>query len=130
MFQKAFGVAIAVCMSTLPAVADDLGEAAFGQYCATCHGASATGDGPLGELMTVNIPDLTQLAANNDGEFPMLKVIHTIDGRTGLRAHGGPMPVYGSLFKDDAMEAGTFASEVETRGRILSIAYYLEGLQG
>jgi hypothetical protein len=61
----------------------------------------------------------------------MLRVIHTIDGRTGIRAHGGPMPVYGSMFSSQAASEGMgYGSVVETRGRILSIALYLEGIQG
>lgn len=72
--------------------------------------------------------DLTGLAARNDGEFPMLQVIHIVDGRTGLRAHGGPMPVYGALFDAEA-EAGPYGGPLYTRGKILSLAYYLESIQ-
>ena len=79
--------------------------------------------------MTVKVPDLTQISAANDGVFPMLKVIHVIDGRTGVRAHGGPMPVYGRVFTAEAAEHGTIAAALEARGRVLSIAYYLESLQ-
>ena len=79
--------------------------------------------------MTVKVPDLTQLAAGNGGKFPMLEVIHVIDGRTGLRGHGGPMPTYGALFDEEAGSEGPLGSILYTRGKILSIAYYLEGLQ-
>ena len=107
----------------------DLGKAAFTQYCATCHGVDAQGAGDLTEIMTVKVPDLTQLAASNDGKFPMLEVIHVIDGRTGLRGHGGPMPTYGALFDEEASDSGAFGGVLYTRGKILSIAYYLESLQ-
>lgn len=108
----------------------DLGKVTFGQYCATCHGAGGKGDGPLTELMLEGPSDLTQLAKNNDGKFPMLDVIHIVDGRTGLRGHGGPMPVYGALFEAEAAEDfGPFGSIAVTRGRILSVVYYLESLQ-
>ncbi|MXQ09114.1 cytochrome c [Alphaproteobacteria bacterium GH1-50] len=111
------------------AYADEIGMADYQQYCATCHGVDATGGGDLTQLMTVKVPDLTQIAANNDGIFPMLDVIHVIDGRTGVRAHGGPMPVYGRVFTAEAAEHGTIAAALEARGRVLSIAYYLESLQ-
>ncbi len=111
------------------AFADELGKADFDQYCATCHGMDATGGGDLTELMTVKVPDLTQISAGNEGVFPMLDVIHVIDGRTGVRAHGGPMPVYGSIFSAEAADHGTFTAALEARGRVLSVAYYLEGLQ-
>jgi hypothetical protein len=105
------------------------GETSYQQYCATCHGMSGTGNGPMGEILTVPVPDLTQLSAANDGKFPMLDVIHIIDGRTGLRGHGGPMPVYGAVFDDEADPAGPYGVPVVTRGRILSLAYYLESMQ-
>ena len=101
----------------------------YAQYCATCHGMSGTGDGPLTEMMTTAVPDLTKMAANNDGEFPMLKVIHIIDGRTGVRAHGGPMPVYGALFKKESGSESPYADVLYSRGKVLSIAYYLEQIQ-
>ena len=105
------------------------GKSAFMQYCSTCHGVDAEGQGDLTQIMTVKVPDLTQLAAMNDGKFPMLEVIHVIDGRTGLRGHGGPMPTYGALFDEEAGNEGPLGSILYTRGKILSIAYYLEGLQ-
>lgn len=104
------------------------GQMAFEQYCATCHGMDGAGAGPLTELLTAAVPDLTGLSARNDGVFPMLEVLHIIDGRTGLRGHGGPMPVYGAVFDENA-NAGPYGGPIYTRGRILSLAYYLETLQ-
>ena len=108
-----------------------VGGALFAQYCATCHGTDAMGDGPLNDLMTTKAPDLTGLSARNDGSYPMLKVIHIIDGRTGLRGHGGPMPTYGSVFDDEHGQSGSgdYSAILETRGRILSLAMFLESIQ-
>jgi len=106
---------------------NDVGEQSFKAYCANCHGESATGDGPLSKLLTVDVADITQLTANNDGVFPMLDVIHVIDGRSGLRGHEGPMPVYGEYFSSD--DYGPYGSETVVRGRMLSIALYLESIQ-
>ncbi|MGI1662517.1 c-type cytochrome [Palleronia sp. KMU-117] len=128
MRHLVFG-SLALCLAALPAMADDAGQAAFGQYCATCHGADAKGAGPLGQLISIPIPDLTQLNARNDGVFPMLDVIHVIDGRTGVRAHEQPMPVYGAVFKSRLSEIGPYAAEIAVRGEVLSIAYYLESIQ-
>lgn len=108
-----------------------VGEKLFTQYCAGCHGADAKGTGPMAEYLTVAPSDLTTLSARNDGAFPMLKVIHIIDGRSGLRAHGGPMPLFGDLFMaetDDGVER-SYNEALETRGRVLSLATYLEALQ-
>lgn len=109
-----------------------IGKDLFNQYCATCHGADGAGAGPLTEIMLEKPSDLRMLAAENEaspGEFPMLKVLHIIDGRTGLRAHGGPMPTYGSIFMEEAADLQTTGAVLETRGRILSLALYLESIQ-
>jgi mono/diheme cytochrome c family protein len=112
------------------AQADDAGKAEYIQACAACHGESGVGDGPLAELMTVPVPNLTTLAQANDGIFPMLDVIHVIDGRTGVRGHGYPMPVWGTRFKGEVVEKmGDYGAEMVVRGRVLSIAYYLESIQ-
>ncbi|HSG57438.1 MAG TPA: c-type cytochrome, partial [Paracoccaceae bacterium] len=59
----------------------DPGQATYTQYCAGCHGMAGKADGPMAEQLTVKVADLTQLTKNNDGVFPMLDVIHIIDGR-------------------------------------------------
>ena len=106
-----------------------LGQQAYATFCATCHGALALGDGPLSEMITDKIPDITQMSADNDGVFPMLRVIHIIDGRTGLRGHGGPMPVYGQLFEGDPNFYGPYGAEAVIRGRMLALALYIESIQ-
>ena len=111
------------------AMADDIGQAEYMNSCATCHGASAGGDGPLAELMTVPVPALTGLSAANDGEFPMLAVIHAIDGRQGTRGHGYPMPVWGARFKTETGVDADMSNEMLVRARILSLALYLESIQ-
>ncbi|MGY6409748.1 MAG: c-type cytochrome [Alkalilacustris sp.] len=107
-----------------------LGAELFGQHCAACHGVTAAGDGPLAPLLTVPVPDLGGLAARNDGVFPMLEVVHTIDGRAGRAAHGGPMPVWGVVFA----ETPRFATDdhgalLEASGRIMALTLWLESIQ-
>ena len=109
--------------------ADETGKAEYTNSCASCHGESGRGDGPLAELMTVPVPSLTNLAQRNDGVFPMLDIIQTIDGRQGTRGHGYPMPVWGNRFSDTMPDMGPYGSEVALRGRILSLAIYLESIQ-
>lgn len=129
MRHAAFAALGAVVLSAFAAQAEESGQELYQQLCATCHGMSAKGDGPLGGIISVPIPDLTTLQARNDGEFPMLNVIHIVDGRTGLRGHDTPMPVYGMVFKEDNSDAGKFGAEIAARGMVLSIAYYLESIQ-
>ncbi|MFC2967053.1 c-type cytochrome [Acidimangrovimonas pyrenivorans] len=108
----------------------ELGKGLYMDYCATCHGDQGKGDGDMSGVMTIPASNLTLLAKNNGGTFPMLNVIHVIDGRTGVRAHGGAMPVFGRVFSDSAMRGPEdYQSVVEARGRILSLAMYLESIQ-
>lgn len=84
----------------------------------------------MANVLTIPSPNLTLLAKNNDGTFPLLDVIHIVDGRTGVRAHGGVMPVFGAVFSGDQKEPGqTYGTIIETRGRVLSLALYLESIQ-
>ena len=111
------------------AAAEDTGKAEYMNSCASCHGEAADGTGPLADLMTVPVPPLTNLAEMNDGEFPMLRVIQTIDGRQGIKGHGYPMPVWGKRFQSGMVDAGPYGAETIVRGRILSLALYLESIQ-
>lgn len=99
----------------------------------------------MAKFLKVTVPDLTTLSAKNNGVFPMSDVLHIVDGRRcgpllegkpcsrptpEIQAHGAPMPVWGDRFKEDAVfveEAGE--PELLVRGRVLSLAYYLESIQ-
>jgi mono/diheme cytochrome c family protein len=127
--NKITATALLVLLGLGTAQAEDLGKEEYMNSCATCHGEMGKGAGPLAELMTVPVPSLTNLSAQNDGVFPMLRVIHTIDGRPGIKGHGYPMPVWGKRFEADIEDAGPYGSETLIRGRILSLALYLESIQ-
>lgn len=127
-----FAISLAGGLAAVPALASDtdVGKGLFMDYCAACHGAAGKGDGDMSDVMKIPAPNLTLLAKSNEGVFPMLKVIHVIDGRTGVRAHGGAMPVFGRVFSDSGERApGDYTGLVEARGRILSLAMYLESIQ-
>ena len=122
--------ALVVALSALAAQAEDaLGKRAYMENCASCHGESGKGQGPLAQLLTVEVPGLTALSAANEGVFPMLDVIQSIDGRTGVRGHEGLMPIWGDAFGAAVADAGPYGAEVLIRGKVLSIAYYLESIQ-
>ena len=120
-------------LAASPALAADdlvLGRETYQGACAACHGAEAKGDGPMVDLISVPVPDLTGIAARNDGTFPWLTVVHIIDGRTGLRGHGGPMPLFGALFAGDATAADApDGSPVITSARVLAVTDYLASIQ-
>lgn len=116
--------------ASLPLAADELGKQEFMVACAVCHGETGKGEGPFAPLLNIQTPDLTSIAARNDGEFPFLDVLMVVDGRSGVRAHGdSAMPIWGERFKAAASAAGPYGSELEVRGRLLALVTYVESIQ-
>ena len=75
------------------------GQDQFATYCASCHGTSAKGDGPLGNVLKKKPADLTAIANRNGGTYDAALVAQIIDGRQPVKGHGGPdMPVWGDAF--------------------------------
>jgi len=110
--------------------AETLGAREYARSCAICHGERGEGNGPLAMILTVNVPDLTTLSARNGGVFPYDEVISVVDGQRQMRAHGSPMPVWGRRFTEaEIARYGPTAGTIIARGRILSVAHYLETLQ-
>jgi mono/diheme cytochrome c family protein len=98
----------------------------FSTYCASCHGTSATGNGPLASAMKVKPANLTEIAKRNAGKFDGDSVFRIIDGRKGVKGHGGSdMPVWGDAFAKSA-EAG---DEAVVKERIQALVDYLQTLQ-
>ena len=65
-------------------------------YCASCHGPTGRGDGPVAPTLNVGIQDLRTIAARNGGSFPEILIETIIDGTRERPAHGTPgMPVWG-----------------------------------
>jgi mono/diheme cytochrome c family protein len=61
------------------------GAVLYQDYCASCHGATARGNGPAAQLMQQPVPDLT-LIAQRDGGFDLWHVrLHILDAH----AHKG-----------------------------------------
>jgi len=98
----------------------------FRMYCASCHGASARGDGPLADAMRRRPPNLTELRKRNNNAFSSELVYRIIDGREKVRGHGGPdMPVWGDAFSRSLEGTG----EDAIRARIQALVDYLESIQ-
>jgi mono/diheme cytochrome c family protein len=95
-------VAIWLAALALPLAAnaaDDVGKSGkelFGRYCASCHGVSGRGDGPVAKSLATEVPDLTRFAQRHGGFFDRELVERIIDGRHVIGAHGTrTMPVWG-----------------------------------
>lgn len=108
------------------------GRQLYLRYCGACHGPEAKGDGIVGTVLRVKPPDLTLLAKQRGGEFPLEQVVKMIDGRELPRAHGDPaMPVWGEVLSEELGGSTKPRLPIERRvqGRILSIAEYLQTIQ-
>ncbi len=109
---------------TLPAPERFSGSEMFGLYCATCHGTSATGDGPLAAMLRKRPANLTLLARGNGGVFSAATVLQIIDGRKPVAGHGGgDMPVWGDAFGRSADGVDAAAA------KLTALVKYLETIQ-
>jgi len=117
---------------TLPAGAQDseAGRQHFADYCSACHGIKARGDGPINDILYVPPTDLTILAGENGGSFPVADVVSKIDGRNPLQAHGNEMPVYGSYFEGKGVTIrDEYGVMIMTSQPIIDIVTWLISIQ-
>ena len=123
---------VLLCLCATPAAAQDpaKGLSLYMDYCATCHGLEAEGDGPMAPSLLLQPPDLTRLAMRNGGELPIWRIISRIDGRDPLVSHGSPMPIYGDFFegRDVAVKAET-GQPIMTSQPIVDLLAFLETVQ-
>jgi hypothetical protein len=106
------------------------GEALYQEHCAVCHGAEATGDGPMAPVLLVQPSDLTTLIARHQGAFPLERVVMRIDGRDPLVSHGSQMPVYGLFFQGQDVALRTDAGQpILTSQPIADIVAWLRTVQ-
>lgn len=126
--------ALALCVAMLGTMAAGQDAAGGGllyeRHCATCHGLSGEGRGPMAGVLVIQPTDLTTLAARAGGAFPVLRVIRRIDGRDPLVAHGSPMPVYGDFFEGDDTTLETVSGQrVMTSRAIADLVRFLQTMQ-
>ncbi len=76
------------------------GAQLYQRFCASCHGASGHGDGPVAASIRSMVPDLTQISRRHGGTFPAEQLQRIIDGRMVQPPHGTrEMPVWGYEFR-------------------------------
>lgn len=110
----------------------DPGKREFETRCASCHGVTGKGNGPVTDLLRRSPPDLTQLARSNGGILPMERLYQSIMG-DAVAAHGSrDMPVWGMVYRTDA--AGYYGdvpydADAYVRARVLSLLEYIARMQ-
>lgn len=101
------------------------GKRTYVQYCASCHGLDARGEGPAAVVLKTAPADLTTLAQRHGGKFPYDYVFDVLRFGTRFASHGSSdMPIWGPIF--GSMEN---YNEVAVRKRIKDLSDYLASLQ-
>jgi mono/diheme cytochrome c family protein len=108
-----------------PLIGSIQGDNLYRAYCASCHGESAKGNGPMAAWLKVQPSDLTRIAARNGGKFPLARVDRIISGEETLPSGHGTraMPVWGPVFSQVARDQDL------GRVRIDNLARYLRDIQ-
>jgi mono/diheme cytochrome c family protein len=97
----------------------------FSTYCASCHGATGTGNGPAATALKIPPADLTTLSQKNHGVFPAQHVQAVLQFGVQNPAHGSAvMPVWGDL-----MLTLHESSDDATKLRIFNLTEYLKQIQ-
>jgi hypothetical protein len=105
-----------------------VGHSYYREYCRSCHGTDAVGNGPAARALTPRPADLTRIAERRQGVFNSVEVAALIDGRIDIPAHGSrEMPVWGSVFSKEA--GGDSLGDEIVRGRLLMLVEYLRTIQ-
>jgi hypothetical protein len=111
-------------------VAELNGDVVFNNICAVCHGVGGKGDGPAVSALEYAVPDLTVLAANNDGVYPHKQVKNVIfGGYRGFERGTRFMPYWGEHF----MYLGVRFKKIPHRKyaweRVHTLSTHVESLQ-
>lgn len=109
-----------------PALVPDslVGSVSFDLYCASCHGRSGRGDGPLVAALKTRPANLTVLARANGNVFPRERVLAFIEGSERAVSHGSPeMPVWGPTLR--ALDA----SDARVTVRLQNLVAFVESIQ-
>jgi len=117
----------------------EIGKFEYLNSCASCHGTTGKGDGPVVKSLIKPPTDLTRLSETNSGVFPFARVYDVIDGRFELATHGTrDMPVWGEVYKRSWAQgqnaglpylASKEVIESIVRVRILALIDYIFTLQ-
>jgi hypothetical protein len=125
--------AVFMCTSSVIVAANQavVGKGEYLTNCASCHGTTGTGGGPVAASLNIKVTDLTQLAKNNAGEFPSARVYTVIDGRDEVQGHGSrDMPVWGDDYLAKTSRDEPIANREESVSkRIHALVDYLKAIQ-
>lgn len=101
------------------------GEELYISYCKICHGMKGE-EGPMADMLKVQPPDMSLIAARRDGNFSEEELLKVIDGTEQVKGHGhGDMPIWGKVFK----RAEDLETDEEMQEEFKKIVLYLKSIQ-
>ena len=100
------------------------GRALYRRYCASCHGFTGEGDGPMARSLSTPPTNLRLLSDHYGSPLPEDQIARFIDGRADVKAHGSrDMPVWGQRFYAED------GSKRLVKDRIVKLVAYLQSIQ-
>ena len=106
------------------------GEDLYAELCAVCHGKGGMGDGPAASALKSAVPNLTVLAAINDGQFPHKDVQRAIAGQFRDEPHGTiGMPSWCRAFEGAKPEWREYRRRIFAKQQVEELIDYLETIQ-
>lgn len=104
------------------------GQQMYTTYCAACHGANGTGNGPAAPALKVPATDLTTLSQKNNGSFPEAHVAAVLRFGVENPAHGtADMPVWGNLM--ETLGPASANKQEAVQQRISNLTDYIKQMQ-
>jgi mono/diheme cytochrome c family protein len=126
-----FGFSAAALAADPPKQGWSFGKDQFNARCASCHGVSGKGNGPVAKQIGTTVPDLTTYAKRNGGKFPVELAWMKIDGRPVSFDTERNMPVWGRDFRHEAIANVDAKAKPESyvAAEIAAIVEYMKTLQ-
>ena len=119
-------VAIAGTSATAGTAAIAQGRTLYLDYCASCHGLNADGQGPVARALSTPPANLRLLSERYGNPLPADQIARYIDGRADVKAHGPrDMPVWG----EEAWKYDGKGSKGRARDWVSQVVAYLQSIQ-
>ncbi len=129
----ALAVALAACGergardNRMPDAAE--GAAFFAANCASCHGATGRGDGPMAKGLSAAPADLTGLSSANGGTFPASRALSYIYGDAENSHLARVMPEFGGQMAEDLVPVEIDGVLTPTPRELAGLLAFLESIQ-
>jgi mono/diheme cytochrome c family protein len=102
------------------------GRTLYLDYCASCHGLNADGQGPVARALSTPPANLRLLSERYGSPLPADQIARFIDGRADVKAHGRrDMPVWG----EEAWKYNGKGSKGQARDWVAKVIAYLQSIQ-